>query len=278
MALGNPGGGPTGPRPNPATPGENGPKSPNYSAQINRWQDKLKGGNLSKKRQKTLRGNIQEARVGRWSDKIRKHRNDPLPFDAAYNDQLAGINKSYNDSIAFNTAATSMGLRGFGLEEQYKNPFSRAGALESAWKRDQRTTLNSYASAGQLYSGALANAQLHDDNAYTSDLHNLQAEQDQFLAERLQAATDAQAQRQADTVQALNDWRARMEANPPTNAERPPKFVGDYKSGLKDKLGRLREKKADAKNKYSKKKYKQKIKATKKDLKSIPSQYGQNNL
>ena len=63
----NPGGGPTGPRPNPATPGENS----NYNTRISNLRDRLKHTD-NKKRRNRLQNRIQGVRVERWGDRVVK--------------------------------------------------------------------------------------------------------------------------------------------------------------------------------------------------------------
>lgn len=54
---------------------------------------------------------------------------------------------------------------GFGVDasgnvmDDHTNPFSKAAALQTSYDNSQRGTLNSYAARGQLYSGAIQNAQ-----------------------------------------------------------------------------------------------------------------------
>lgn len=269
-------GGPKDGRPNPATPGENS----NFNSQISNWRDKLKHTD-NKKRRNKLQNKIQGARVERWGDRVK---NPPPPgYDSIYYGQLNTANDAYNNAINSNAATLSMGLRAYGLGEQYQdpngaqyNPYSRASALQNAYQRDQRMTVNSYAAQGQLYSGAMQNAQDHDTKAYLSDKNDLLDEQARFWADIAQknlTAGDelAKAQDAAELSQ--------LDRIPePTDAPPPPKFVKDYKNRLRDRLSSLKDRRGDAKNKAARKNIKQSIKKTKKKLHSIPDQYGENNV
>lgn len=254
--------------------------TPNYGKQINRWQDALKG-DISKRRQHTLRGNIQEAKVGRWGQKTKKMANAPAPKDSLYNTEVGLANQTYGNAMIGAGLKESSTLRDFGLNDEYSatgaqyNPYSRASALQSSYQRDQRTTINSYAAQGQLYSGARENAQAHDNRAYLSDLNSLETGQTEALAAIQGDKLAAEEARQKAILEATQANGERWLENRPTEAAPPPKFVKQFKGDLKDKLESLRGKKADAKNKYMKKKLKKKIKATKKDLKSIPQQYAE---
>ena len=269
-------GGPKDGRPNPATPGENS----NYNTRLSNLRDRLKHAD-GKKRRNRLQNRIQGVKVERWGDRVERQQNAPPPKDSIYNSEVALANQNYGNAMIGAGLKESATLRDFGLNDEYSatgaqyNPYSRASALQSAYQRDQRTTLNSYAAQGQLYSGARLNAEIHDNRAYLSDLNSLQTGQDEALAAIQGDKTAAKEELEAAKLEALQEFGQRWEENRPTEAAPPPKFVKDYKGGLKDKLDTLRGKKADAKNKYAKRKIKKKIKATKKDLKSIPQQYAE---
>lgn len=269
-------GGPKDGRPNPATPGENS----NYNTRLSNLRDRLKHTD-NKKRRNRLQNRIQGVRVERWGDRVVKQQNAPPPKDSIYNSDVAAANRDYGNSMIGAALKESSTLRDFGLGAEYQaggaqyNPYSRATALQSAYQRDQRTTLNSYAAQGQLYSGARENAVAHDNRAYLSDLNSLETGQTEALAAIQGDKVAAEEARQQALDEAMQEFGQRWKDARPTEAAPPPKFVKDFKGDLKDKLDALRGKKADAKNKYMKKKLKKKIKATKKDLKSIPQQYAE---
>lgn len=56
----------------------------------------------------------------------------------------------------------------------YSNPYSRAALLEETFKRNQGSTLGSYANQGQLYSGALGVAQNENARNYSIGSDQLQ--------------------------------------------------------------------------------------------------------
>lgn len=269
-------GGPKDGRPNPATPGENS----NYNTRISNLRDRLKHTD-NKKRRNRLQNRIQGVRVERWGDRVVKQQNAPPPKDSLYNSEVALANQTYGNAMIGSALKESSTLRDFGLNDEYSatgaqyNPYSRASALQSSYQRDQRTTVNSYAAQGQLYSGARENAQAHDNRAYLSDLNTLESGQTEALAAIAGDKVAAEEARQKALLEAEQANGQRWLDNRPTEAAPPPKFVKDFKGDLKDKLESLRGRKADAKNKYMKKKLKKKIKATKKDLKSIPQQYAE---
>ena len=269
-------GGPKDGRPNPATPGENS----NYNTRLSNLRDRLKHTD-NKKRRNRLQNRIQGVKVERWGDRVQRQQNAPPPKDSIYNSEVALANQSYGNAMIGAGLKESATLRDFGLEDEYRtpgtaqyNPYSRASALQNAYQRDQRMTLNSYAAQGQLYSGAHQNAQGHDERAYLSDMDALETGQRDALFEIQSEKNAAKEQLGLAELEAMDEFRKRWEARP-TEAAPPPKFVKDFKGDLKDKLDALRGKKADAKNKYAKRKIKKKIKATKKDLKSIPQQYAE---
>lgn len=269
-------GGPKDGRPNPATPGENS----NYNTRLSNLRDRLKHTD-NKKRRNRLQNRIQGVKVERWGDRVERQQNAPPPKDSIYNSEVALANQNYGNAMIGAGLKESSTLRDFGLGEEYQsggaqyNPYSRASALQSAYQRDQRTTLNSYAAQGQLYSGARLNAETHDNRAYLSDLNSLETGQTEALAAIQGDRTAAKEELEAAKLEALQEFGQRWEENRPTEAAPPPKFVKDYKSGLKDKLDTLRGKKADAKNKYAKRKIEKKIKRTKAKKNSIPKQYGE---
>lgn len=66
----------------------------------------------------------------------------------------ATLNQEY---LGYDTGYSPTGAR------DYSNPYSRAALLQESYNRSRRGTTNSYAAAGQLYSGAYGRMQ--DENA-----------------------------------------------------------------------------------------------------------------
>lgn len=86
--------------------------------------------------------------------------------NATYGNTLAGIIS--NENLLANqyglsaTGHDANGLiSGFAIDPNVdvNNPFSRAALLNRSFRQEKNRTLNGYAAAGQLYSGALKNAQ-----------------------------------------------------------------------------------------------------------------------
>jgi hypothetical protein len=71
--------------------------------------------------------------------------------DAQYAQELAGLGSSTG---LFDAQGNPIDQQ----QVEQLNPFSQAGMLRRAWRQAQTGGLNSYAAAGQLYSGALKNA------------------------------------------------------------------------------------------------------------------------
>lgn len=273
----NPGGGPTGPRPNPATPGEG---SPNYGKQIDRWKSALKG-DVSKKRQKKLRNKIQNARVDRWSDQVRARANAPVAHDSIYNSDVAAANQTYGNEMIGAAMRESAANRNYGFDPIYQqggaqyNPYSRASELTAAWQRDQRTTLNSYAAAGQLYSGARERAVQHDNRAYLSDYNAARSDLTNEIAGIGSDRVAAEEARQAAILKAEEENKNRALEARPEDAPPPPKFIKKEKRQLKNRIEKLKEQRSEAENKAKRRKITKRIKKAKENLNSIPQQYSE---
>lgn len=91
----------------------------------------------------------------------------PLPVDPQYKANVNAAQLGYNTTREQTQAARGqLGAQyGFGVGadgnvfDDHSNPFSRAAALQTAHDQRQSGNTNSYAARGQLYSGALLNAQ-----------------------------------------------------------------------------------------------------------------------
>jgi hypothetical protein len=87
---------------------------------------------------------------------------DPM-FEAykvtsARNTALADTDATYQNARIENS---------YGLGSDQSNPYSQAKLLEESYKRSQRGTTNSYASQGQLYSGAYGRMQGENQRNYS---------------------------------------------------------------------------------------------------------------
>lgn len=150
---------------------------------------------------------------------------DPLR-DSAVNQ--AGL--LYNQSLqqaqyAQGQLGSNYGLgvdAGGGVYDDPSNPFSQAAGLQAAYDRSKQSNTTSYASQGQLYSGALQNAQ--DDAALTnargrdSLIRNFQAANQNIQDQKLAAGNTLQDR----IAQAASDSLARSLAAPPDAASLTP--------------------------------------------------------
>lgn len=123
-----------------------------------------------------------------------------LPLDPAYAQTV--ISNQRNLGIANADYAYNVGQlrQQFGLED-FSNPFSEAALLREKYLNNQRGTTNSYASAGQLYSGAY-------NRAKATNTHNYAIADD---AMRRQYA-DLQHQLQRGMLQANADYGTNITA------------------------------------------------------------------
>lgn len=122
----------------------------------------------------------------------------------------AGLNIKLGD--AWDAYATGQLTTGFGnldnpTADLASNPYSRAALLQQSYNNQRRGTTNSYASAGQLYSGALQNAQEENLRGYGQGLDALKKERqgllDELLRDRVTRYSQTGAQLNEDTLNAL---------------------------------------------------------------------------
>lgn len=130
----------------------------------------------------------------------------PPPFygDLAQNDAAALNNlNNTNASLDYQTGQVK---QEFGFEDT-SNPFSRARLLERTYKQAQARNTNSYAAAGQLYSGALGRAQKTAKFSYDANYDATKRQYENLLnqiqARGTQANTDYQNTVNQDAQQVL---------------------------------------------------------------------------
>jgi hypothetical protein len=90
-----------------------------------------------------------------------------LPPDASYEQQVALLGQQHDIDLSNLTQAKQQALSQYGYTQDSAgalafdatNPFSQAAMLKRNYDQAQRGNTNSYAARGQLYSGALQNAQ-----------------------------------------------------------------------------------------------------------------------
>jgi hypothetical protein len=111
-----------------------------------------------------------------------------LPVDPIYDQQVAGVNQGYGDALAGLNQQQLATLADYGytatFDDQGKvtgltydpsNPFSRAALLRKHYQQAKTGTTNSLAAHGQLYSGAMVNAQDANDRGYLQGENTLQS-------------------------------------------------------------------------------------------------------
>lgn len=131
-----------------------------------------------------------------------------IPWSAAAETQVGTLNRD-RDFYNTNANVSEARLRNeYGFDDA-SNPYSRANLLQRQYQQARNQTTNSYAAAGQLYSGAV-------NNARDLDAHNFNEAWNRQKTAYLQGLEDinlgrAQAQRTADEgiigaqAQALED-------------------------------------------------------------------------
>jgi hypothetical protein len=101
----------------------------------------------------------------------------PQPYDPGLEQSKlqAGLNIGLSDAEAgyqSDQAGYRLGFNADGSANT-SNPWSQAMQLEQNYKRSQTGTTNSLAAQGQLYSGAMMNAQARNDRLYAQDYAGL---------------------------------------------------------------------------------------------------------
>jgi hypothetical protein len=104
-----------------------------------------------------------------------------IEADTGYASQVAAINKSRADALTALTAQEGATKRGYGIEDT-SDPFSKAAMLQQSLQRNQRSSTNGLAAAGQLYSGALQNSQNNNQSNYNENYDSLKKSYDAALA------------------------------------------------------------------------------------------------
>ena len=145
-----------------------------------------------------------------------------LPPDASYDQQIALLQRQRDEGIAGIIGERSRTLSDYGFQEgpngaitfDPNNPFSKSAVMKQTYDTNRRSTGQSLASGGQLYSGAFQNAQdlinrnqLQSEDALTK---NLQA----FLTRNTQQRATAGTNYELAAGQADADRIARFQSNP----------------------------------------------------------------
>ncbi len=186
-----------------------------------------------------LRNRLLALRARRDIYRSRHRPPSPVPFSALEESTVAGLNRNYADTQA-ELAAQEFGLRSqYGFDPGFQaDPFSRARLLQQHYEQAQRGSVNSYAASGQLYSGALSEAQGLNRQSY---LQNYDAERrayqdalNKIAQERLAAQRTREEGISTAKARAIED--ALKEPPDPTEAPPPSPYVSKYRHLLQKKL------------------------------------------
>jgi hypothetical protein len=104
----------------------------------------------------------------------------PSPFDPQYDASVAGLGVRRDDALADIAYDEGELKQEFGFDDP-SNPFSRARLLQRSYDEQKNRTTNSYASMGQLYSGAVQNARSSDTHNYDVAHDSLRRDYDRAL-------------------------------------------------------------------------------------------------
>lgn len=130
------------------------------------------------------------------------------PWDSRYEEQTAGNQKTYLNTIAGLGLQETALKQDYGLEGPYAdaktNPYSRAAALEQAYHQANKGTLNS--AGNQLYAGSTTNhlegnrtsydrGRNELERSYLAELNELAAKRAEALQEQEEANRQAEWQR-----------------------------------------------------------------------------------
>lgn len=124
------------------------------------------------------------------------------PVDPTYNADIAGLDQGlWNTHVDLNASRTNT-LLDYGYNETSpgqvtvdpNNPYSRAALLAKSYREAKSGTTNSLASQGQLYSGALRNAQDVNDSQNLQQTDSMQKALLRFLADNTKQGSRADSE------------------------------------------------------------------------------------
>lgn len=101
-----------------------------------------------------------------------------------------------------------------GLTVDPNNPYSKAAQLQRSYDNAKRGTTNSMAAQGQLYSGALTNAQNTNDTGYSTSKDTLEKNLGSILAGILGQERQVNTDFELNKGNAYGDWLGRASTNP----------------------------------------------------------------
>lgn len=146
-----------------------------------------------------------------------------LPPDAGYEQTMAALVKARDSTVTNLGAQRAQGMLNYGYRQDSPNgplafdatnPFSQAAILKRNFDQAHTANTTNYAAQGQLYSGALQNAQDETGRQELQQTDALQKSLLSFLAANTQAQTQAGFDYEAGAGQAKGDAIARAPSNP----------------------------------------------------------------
>lgn len=162
-----------------------------------------------------------------------------LPPDPAYDQQLAGLGRTRDDTLdalrtqrhntlldyGYTSSEDSSG-NVTGVAFDPSNPYSQAALMLRNYRQRQAGTTNSMAARGQLYSGALVDAQDATTTNYNVGEDRLQKALLGFLARNSQAQGRAKSDYETQAGVAEGEAVARAPKNPLYDATAPQRMTG----------------------------------------------------
>lgn len=145
-----------------------------------------------------------------------------LPVDPIYDNQLGQYGKNRDDTLAGLEGQKSSALLGYGYTQgadgalafDPNNPYSQAALARTVYKQSKAGTTNSLAAQGQLYSGAMVNAQNQNDTNFNVGENSRQNALTNFLNRVTQGETSARNDYSTNVIGAGGDRVARAATNP----------------------------------------------------------------
>lgn len=143
------------------------------------------------------------------------------PVDPVYDNTIGTLQRTRDTTLAGLTGQRTRTLADYGYNEGVggsltvnpNDPFSKAALLQRTYDQRRTGNTNSYAARGQLYSGALQNAQDAANFGQLRDSDQLQKALINFLAGNTGARNTAQTNYELGAGQALGDRIVRAANN-----------------------------------------------------------------
>lgn len=166
--------------------------------------------------------------------KVQTPATNALPVDPVYTNQLGINQQSHDKGIAALEGQKTSTLSDYGYSGQFdptthqlvagslrvdpNNPYSKAAQLQRSYDNAKRGTTNGLAARGQLYSGAMANAQNSNDRDLLQGRNTLEGSLGSILASLATQQGDLDTGLLTNNNSALGDSIGRASANPPPPA------------------------------------------------------------